>query len=93
MSRMPTIRSPERIRAACEAFDRDNPVVEPALTELFTQYPGNDDIRHVLLKVVALNALYSTQIFIYSERVPNVLDVALHIHKNAQEIDSALTAR
>ena len=78
------------VRAACEVFDQDNPVVEPALTELFGRYPDNKDVRHVLLKVVALNSLYSTRIPIYSEKIPNAVDLAQHIHKNAQEIDSGL---
>jgi hypothetical protein len=89
MSATLTIPTQELVRAACETFDRDNPVVEPALTELFSQYHGNTDIRHALLKVVALNALYSTQIFIYSEKVPNVVDVARHIQQNGHYIDSA----
>jgi hypothetical protein len=78
------------VRAACEEFDRDNSLVEQSLSELFRQYPTNTDLRHVLLKVVALNALYSTQIHVYARIVPNVLDVAEHIQRNAEEIDSAL---
>jgi hypothetical protein len=50
---------------------------------LFNQFPGNSDLSHVLLKVVALNRLYSTQIFA-------VMNVAQLIHRNAQDIDSAL---
>src|SRR5208282_2233175 len=73
------------VRAACKQFDEENLTVEQALKELFNQYPGNNDLPHVLLKVVALNRLYSTQIFA-------VLDVARHIHRHAQEIDSALAA-
>jgi hypothetical protein len=90
----PELRTPTAalVRAACEDFDRDNPVIEPALKELFSQYPYNNDIRHVLLKVVALNALYSTQIPIYSQKIPNALDVAQHIYQKALDIDSALAA-
>jgi hypothetical protein len=90
MSTELTTPTEERVRTACKEFDRENLDVEEALKELFNQYPSNSDMRHVLLKVVALNSLYSTQIFVYSEKVPNVLDVAQHIHKNAKEIDSAL---
>jgi hypothetical protein len=85
-----TTPTKEIVRAACEKFDRDNSVVEEALKELFNQYPSNNDVRHVLLKVVALNSLYSTQIFVYSEKIPNVVDMARHIHE--QDIDSALAA-
>jgi hypothetical protein len=52
---------------------------------LFSHYPRNNDLPRVLLKVVALNRLYSTQIFA-------VMDVASHIHQHAQDIDSALTS-
>jgi len=75
----------ERIKAACEKFDRDNELTEQSLAELFRQYPGNDDPRHVLLKVVAINSLYHTSIFA-------VETVARHIQANSKEIDSALAA-
>ncbi|MGP8247781.1 MAG: hypothetical protein ACLQVN_25120 [Bryobacteraceae bacterium] len=80
------------VRDACEIFDRENSVIEESLKELFSQYPSNKDVRHVLLKVVALNALYSTRIFVYSEKVPNVVDVARRIHEHVQDVDSALDA-
>jgi len=75
----------ERIKAACENFDKQNELTEQALAELFGQYPRNDDPRQVLLKVVAINSLYHTSIFA-------VETVARHIHANAKEIDSALAA-
>jgi hypothetical protein len=68
---------------AIKKFDEENAVVEDALKKLFTQYPANTNLSHVLLKVVALNRLYSTQIFA-------VVDVAQHIHRNGTEIDSSL---
>jgi hypothetical protein len=80
------------VSAACKRFDREELVIEQALKELFSQYPGNSDLRHVLLKVVSLNFLYSTQITAHSETFPNVVDVAQHICKNAQDIDAALAA-
>jgi hypothetical protein len=92
MKRLLTTPTEALVRAACEKFDRDNSVVEESLRELFNQYPGNSDLRHVLLKVVTLNALYSTQIAIYSEELPNVVDVAQQIHRNAQKIDLGLAA-
>jgi hypothetical protein len=75
----------ELVNAACEKFDRDNFVIEAALNELFNQYHGNGILPHVLLKVVSLNRLYSTQILA-------VMDVASHIHENAKEIDCGLSA-
>ena len=78
------------VREAVDEFDRENEAVEQALEELFRQYPRNEDLRHVVLKVTALNSLYSTQIPVYGQRIPDVLDVARQIHRNSQEIDSAL---
>ena len=82
-----TTPTEERVKTACMKFDQDQDVllVEQSLKELFDQFPGNNDLPHVLLKVVALNRLYSTQIFA-------VVDVARHIHRNAQAIDAALAA-
>jgi hypothetical protein len=82
----------ELVRAAGEDSNRDAMVIEQALNALFSQYPGNGDLCHVLLKVVTLNALYSTHIPIYSMKIPTVEDVARHIHQNAREVDSALAA-
>jgi hypothetical protein len=78
------------VKAACEEFDREDWDIEKALTDLFSQYPDNRNRPHVLLKVVALNALYSTQIRLYSYEIPDVMDVTGHIHRNGQEIDQAL---
>jgi hypothetical protein len=80
----------ELVTAAGKDFDLENKDIEEALEELFRQYPGNGDLAHVLLKVVALNALYSTRIPVYSTDIPNVLDVARHICQNAREVDSAM---
>jgi hypothetical protein len=75
----------DRVRAACEQFDRENALAEQTLDELFRLYPTNGDPRHVLLKVVAVNSLCHTCIF--------ALDtVARHIHALHREIDSALAA-
>jgi len=77
--------SPKAVKAACEKFDHDNALVEQSLAELFRQYPGNSDPRHILLKVVAVNSLDHTHIFPLDS-------VARHIHADIPEIDSALAA-
>lgn len=82
-----TLQTPsvDKVKAACERFDRENEAAELALAELFQQYPDNTDLRHVLLKVVAVNALYHTNIY--------ALDtVARHIHTRSKEIDTALAS-
>jgi hypothetical protein len=81
----PTVPNPSSVRDACERFDKENAVVERALAELFRQYPTNEDEAHVLLKVVALNRLYFTNIYA-------VHDVARHIYEHRQEVDGALKA-
>jgi hypothetical protein len=79
----PTDPNPSSVRDACERFDKENAVDERALAELFRQYPTNDDEAHVLLKVVALNKLYATNILA-------VRPVARHIYEHAEEVDRAL---
>lgn len=56
-------------------------VAEDALTQLVSQHPLNDGLPSVLLKVVTLNALYSTQIFA-------TFDLAAHIVHS--DVDSLL---
>ena len=77
--------SPALVNEACERFDRENQVVETALADLFTQHPTNLDPSQVLLKIVALNTLYST-------RILAVLKVARHIHELGAKLDEALAA-
>lgn len=60
-----------------------NDIADEALRDLFGQCPRNENHAHVLLKVVALNRLYSAGIFA-------VYDVAEHIHRHAKEIDAGL---
>jgi len=73
----------ENVSLAIEKFDSENRDVERGLGELFRLFPGNGDLAHVLLKVSALNGLYSTRIFA-------VYRVANHIHDDHEEIDSLL---
>jgi hypothetical protein len=52
--RRPTV---DLVAEACKEFEKENLIIEQALKELFNQFPGNSDLSHVLLKVVALNRL------------------------------------
>ena len=88
MSQTATCPTARDIDDACEQFDKENTVLEGALTELFGKFPANDDPQHVSLKVVALNAFYSTQIPLYNDRVPTVWEVVDHICRN--QIDDLL---
>jgi len=72
------------VRDAIDRFDREGEPTEGTLKELFARFPNNQDIRHVLLKVIALNQLYSTHIL-------DVHSVAQNIFENRDQIDKALT--
>jgi hypothetical protein len=77
--------TPESVKLACERFDQLHQLAESTLQELFRLFPKNDDLNHVLLKVVAVNALYGTCIF-------DLEEVARHIHAHHAAIDSALSS-
>ena len=64
----------ELVETECKAFDWENCLAEEALGQLRAQFPLNTDVRHVLLKVLVLNKLYSTMI-----RDIDVETVAKHI--------------
>jgi len=83
----PTI---ELVTSVAARFDRQYSIIEQSLGELFSRYHENTSLTHVLWKVALLNPLYQLHIRPYSPKFPDILDVANHIHKNAQEIDSAL---
>ena len=71
--------SADDIRRAGAEFDTENKILEAALQELFGQYPSNTMPAQVLLKVTALNTLYSTQIPLYRKSTPTIIDVVEHI--------------
>lgn len=48
---------------------------EVALTWLFNTYPYNTDLNQVLIKVTALNALYSTYIFHITETARHIIEL------------------
>jgi hypothetical protein len=87
MNEVVTVPTARNIEDACKTFANDINEPDPALNLLFTQYPTNTDFNHVLLKVVALNTLYSLMIRAYGDH-PTVYDVARHIV--GQKIDSDL---
>jgi len=92
MNEQLTEPTPENIRIACKQFTRDINEPDPALLELFERFPKNTDYKHILLKVVALNALYSTMIRVYSKITPTIYEVAHHIFTIGDEIDYGLEA-
>lgn len=71
------------VEAACAKFNNEQELVESSLSDLFHQYPENTELRHILLKVIAVNALYRTSIYAVEE-------VALEIQRNVPCLDQAL---
>src|SRR5437763_16044859 len=58
----------ELVKVLCDEFDTNAEMTEKALGQLWAQFPRNAEASHVLLKVVALNKLYSTRVLdIYRE--------------------------
>jgi hypothetical protein len=78
----PTI---ELVRELGTQFDSDHntALIEYTLARLVGQFPRNEDIRDVLLKVTTINALYSTNIYAV---------VALAEHIAQLNIDSLLVS-
>jgi hypothetical protein len=75
--------SAQRVLATSKQFDNENATTESALQELFARYPTNDNGAHVLLKVTALNRLYSTGIF-------DLHGMAEQIYLHVKPIDASL---
>jgi hypothetical protein len=91
-----TLPSAENVERACEEFDSEINNPDPALSELFTHFPKNTELKHVLLKVASLNAFYSTWIRAstsYSQTdekyMPTIHDIARHIVD--RNVDEALS--
>jgi hypothetical protein len=80
-----TVPDADLVGEASKQFARENGVTEKALAELFAAYPANDNPSHILLKVVALNSLYST-------RILAVLKLAHYIADLGARLDAALAA-
>jgi hypothetical protein len=79
MKEIVTNPSADDIRQAGAEFDTENNILEEALQLLFRQYPRNTQRAEVLLKVTALNTLYSTHIPLYRKSIPTIFDVVEHI--------------
>ncbi|SEG32637.1 hypothetical protein SAMN05421819_2517 [Bryocella elongata] len=70
------------INSAAKAFDQEDRA-DTALVNLFGWATGNTDYNKVLLKVVALNQLYSTNVYA-------VREMAAHISEAGSVIDDCL---
>jgi len=91
-----TLPSADEVKNACASFNSGMNEPDPALFRLFEQYPENTNLSDVLLKVVTLNALYSTRIWVNSKYSPTDLKYAPTVYYVAQhivdlKIDAALS--
>lgn len=68
---------PNLVVAAAKKFDDENQVLENALRLLIERFPGNDDASSVLLKVVAINALYRTAILAFETVAQHIFDARI----------------
>ena len=64
MKHIPVLDPPtlDYVCSQIEEFEAENKDVEKALRDLVDHFPSNTDTSQVLLKVVAINTLYGTQI-------------------------------
>ena len=75
----PTVPTAELVRASVSRFERDEKygLGDSVLTRIFKQYPLNDDVEHVLVKVVLLNSLYNTNVFAISEMARHIYTLGI----------------
>lgn len=71
--------NPERVEEAIVRFEYENSHEERALRGLFSFLPRNDDPAHVLLKVCAVNSIYSTHVFAVRELANHICDIAVDL--------------
>lgn len=62
------------VKSYIRQFDEENVVVERTLAKLFELYPKNTAPEDVLLKVVAVNALYRTQIYATDQVADHIIE-------------------
>jgi hypothetical protein len=71
--------TPLLIIRAIEEFDRDDRYgpADQILTRIFGDFPSNRHFEHVLLKVVLLNSLYSTNIYATTDMSRHILSLGV----------------
>jgi hypothetical protein len=65
-------------------------LADEALTKLFMAFPENIDLSQILLKVVALNSIYATNISLYTANFTRIEKMARHIYE--MHIDTLLAS-
>jgi hypothetical protein len=78
---IPTV---ELVQEVGRQFDNDflTRLADGALAELFDAFPANTDLSQVLLKVVALNSIYATNVSLYTADLKRIEKMAQHIFES-----------
>ncbi len=84
MSSTPLAPTAKNVQAANLRYTQENELANQTLSELFQQFPGNQDPRYVLVKVIAINSLCHTNLF-------PLESIASHIHQHHLSIDEAIS--
>ena len=79
--------TPQLVHAYVQRFDTDYAVVETALRKLFGTFPKNNCADEILLKVVALNSLYITNIYATSDVADNIFRRDIDRKLDQQSLD------
>jgi hypothetical protein len=80
--------TPVLVISYLEQFDQEKPAVEDALRRLVGTYPDNTDLASILLKVVALNDLYSTGILATYQVAEHILDCRIDLAIKEGKLDA-----
>src|ERR1043166_1769724 len=83
----PSLPTEDLVQAEVAKFDKDNKLPERALKELIEHFPKNADPAHILLKVVAINRLYTTNIFNVYRVVSHIADLKIDTDLETGSID------
>ena len=72
----------ELVTAIGHMFDCDfaSKLADDSLTELFEAFPNNTSLSHIMLKVVAVNSLYATNVALSAGNTKRLATMAQHIH-------------
>jgi hypothetical protein len=76
----------ELVLAEGERFDHDYEVTEGALAELIKQFPRNTDRSQVLLKVAAINQLYTVNVYAVRIVADHIADLKIDAHLDAGSV-------
>ncbi len=75
--------TPDLVEEIGKRFDNNGSVklADEALAKLFMAFSENSDLSHILLKVVALNSIYATNISLHTANFTRIEKMARHIYE------------